>query len=298
MCGRSWAAKAIQLEVKKEAASHMVVGDAARLQQILWNVLKNAVKFTPPEGRIDVSTSISGKQLVVTVEDNGIGMTKEELERVFSPFEQGDHAADGSGQFSGLGLGLSIAHMLIERHSGKLEASSAGRGKGATFTIRLPLAELALVQAEAAAPSPVAPTGGPTVAEPSRILLVEDDNSSRTALARLLKRRNYEVISTASVPEALAAAAEHTFEFVISDIGLPEQDGCVLMKELRQRYGLRGIALTGYGTQADIASSEAAGFVAHLTKPVGIATLEAAITDLRASQAKITSVIPAPELAG
>jgi signal transduction histidine kinase/CheY-like chemotaxis protein len=290
-------AKAIRLDLKKEASSHMVVGDAARLQQIFWNVLKNAVKFTPREGQITVSTSVVAKQLVVAVADNGIGMTAEEIERVFSPFEQGDHAADGSGQFSGLGLGLSIAHMLIERHSGTIEASSEGRGKGATFTIRLPLAEKAFMQTDALAPTQVAAVIEVPLAERTRILLVEDDKSSRTALARLLKRRNYDVISTASVAEALAAAEQQSFEFVISDIGLPEQDGCVLMKQLRDRYGLKGIALTGYGTQDDIASSEAAGFVAHLTKPVSISTLEAAIAELRAVQAKVPAGTASPQLA-
>jgi signal transduction histidine kinase/CheY-like chemotaxis protein len=289
--------KAIRLEVNKEASSHMVVGDAARLQQIFWNVLKNAVKFTPREGQIRIASAIAAKQLVVTIADNGIGMTTEELERVFSPFEQGDHATDGSGQFSGLGLGLSIAHMLIQRHSGTIEASSEGRDKGATFTITLPLAEKALMHADVVVASPVASVSEAPAAERSRILLVEDDNSSRTALARLLKRRNYEVVSTASVAEALAAAAQQSFEFVISDIGLPEQDGCVLMKELRQRYGLKGIALTGYGTQADIASSEAAGFIAHLTKPVSISTLESAIAELRLSLTKVPAGVSAPELA-
>ena len=136
----------------------------------------------------------------------------------------------------------------------------------------------------------VAATEPTPVVERSRILLVEDDNSSRTALARLLTRRHFEVIATGSVAEALTAAELQTFEFVISDIGLPEQDGYVLMKELRQRYGLKGIALTGYGTQDDIASSEAAGFVAHLTKPVSIRTLERAIANLRAAESKEPAV--------
>jgi signal transduction histidine kinase/ActR/RegA family two-component response regulator len=283
-------AKAIRLDKKFEAATHTVVGDPARLLQIFWNVLKNAAKFTPCDGMINVTTAVVAKQLEVTVSDTGIGMTPEELERVFSPFEQGEHSADGTGNFSGLGLGLSIAHMLIERHSGTIKASSLGRGQGATFTITLPLAERALLQAEALATTKVEPPPVSLPVERSRILLVEDDNSSRTALARLLTRRNYEVISTASVAEALAAAAGQTFEFVISDIGLPDQDGNVLMKELRQRYGLKGIALTGYGTQNDIASSEAAGFVAHLTKPVSISTLELAIADLRSAESKAAPV--------
>ncbi|HTO05128.1 MAG TPA: ATP-binding protein, partial [Opitutus sp.] len=283
--------KGVRLESVLDPQSVTVSGDPARLQQVFWNVLKNAAKFTPREGQIAVSTAVVDQQLSVTVADNGIGMTAEELERVFSPFEQGDHAADGSGQFSGLGLGLSIAHMLIERHSGKIEARSEGRGKGATFTIQLPLAEQALLQVEAIESARLTKPAEPMpLVERSRILLVEDDNSSRTALARLLTRRRFEVVATGSVAEALAAAELQVFEFVVSDIGLPEQDGHVLMKELRQRYGLKGIALTGYGTQEDIATSEAAGFVAHLTKPVSISTLERAIADLRAAELKTPAV--------
>jgi signal transduction histidine kinase/ActR/RegA family two-component response regulator len=282
--------KAIRLHLTCDNRDHAVLGDAARLQQVLWNVLKNAAKFTPRGGNVRVSSVVSANQVVITVRDDGIGMTPDELARVFVPFEQGDHAANGSGQFSGLGLGLSIAHMLVERHAGTIEASSPGRGQGATFAIKLPLAENNVAADTALVAPKVAVASGAPAVERSRILLVEDDSSSRTAVARLLMRRNYEVVSTASVAEALAAAAAQHFEFVISDIGLPEQDGHVLMKELRRLYGLKGIALTGYGTRDDIASSEAAGFVAHLTKPVSIATLERAIAELRLAESKVPTV--------
>lgn len=237
-----------------------------------------------------VSSAISANQLVIAVRDDGIGMTSGELARVFAPFEQGDHAVDGSGQFSGLGLGLSIAHMLVERHAGTIDASSPGRGRGAMLTIKLPLAtDSAAADTEGAVARPSLTPDTP-VLERTRILLVEDDLFSRTAVARLLTRRNYEVVSTASFAEAMAAATTQSFEFVISDIGLPEEDGYALMKELRRLYGLKGIALTGYGTRDDIASSEAAGFVAHLTKPVSITTLERAIAELRSAEAKVPTV--------
>lgn len=283
------ATKSIRLHLAREASNCTVVGDAARLQQVFWNVLKNAAKFTPSGGNVWVSSAVSANQLVITVRDDGIGMTADEQVRIFSPFEQGDHAANGSGQFSGLGLGLSIAHMLVERHAGLIEASSPGRGLGATFAIKLPLAENIVVP-DTALVAPTVPPPDSTAGNKSRILLVEDDNSSRAAVDRLLTRRNYEVVSTASVAEALAAAATQSFAFVISDIGLPEQDGYELMKELRRLYGLKGIALTGFGTRDDIASSQAAGFVAHLTKPVSIATLERAIADLRSAESTVTTV--------
>jgi signal transduction histidine kinase/ActR/RegA family two-component response regulator len=282
--------KSIRLHLSREALNCAVVGDSARLQQVFWNVLKNAAKFTSRGGNVWVSSAISSNQLVITVRDDGIGMMPSELARVFSPFEQGDHAVNGSGQFSGLGLGLSIANMLVERHAGTIEASSPGRGQGATFTIKLPLAA-DIVPADTAGTASQAVSAPDTpVLERTRILLVEDDLSSRTAVARLLTRRHYEVVSTASYAEAMAAAMTQSFEFVISDIGLPEEDGYALMKELRRLYGLKGIALTGYGTRDDIACGEAAGFVAHLTKPVSIATLERAIAELRAIESKVPTV--------
>ena len=284
-------ANQIRLGLKFEAEHHTVRGDASRLQQVFWNVLKNAAKFTPQGGEVDVSTAVADDKLVVTVRDNGIGMTPEELGRVFAPFEQGDHASDGqSGSFSGLGLGLSIALTLIERHQGTIEASSPGRNLGATFTIKLPLAEKRVNQAPVS--EVPAADRDPQVAPAARskILLVEDDKSSRTALSRLLERRNFEVISAASAAEAVEAATRDTFEFVISDIGLPERDGYSLMKELREKYGLKGIALTGYGTHEDIASSEASGFVAHLTKPVSVVTLERAIAGLRTADGAVFKV--------
>ena len=272
----------IRVELKFEAGHHTVRGDASRLQQVFWNVLKNAAKFTPRGGEVEVSTAVEGDRLVVKVRDNGIGMVPEELGRIFAPFAQGDHASEGpAGTFRGLGLGLSIALTLIESHGGSIEASSPGRNLGANFTIKLPLAEKSPEKPTGNAGAPTDRKLADAPAPRRKILLVEDDNSSRTALSRLLERRNFEVISAAAAPEALEAAAQHTFEFVISDIGLPERDGYSLMKELRAKYGLTGIALTGYGTQEDIASSEASGFVAHLTKPVSVVTLERAIGGLK-----------------
>lgn len=280
----------IRVELKLEADHHTVRGDASRLQQVFWNLLKNAAKFTPRGGEVDIETAVEGDRLVVKMRDNGIGMTSEELGRIFVPFAQGDHASKGqAGSFSGLGLGLSICLALIESHGGTIEASSPGRNLGATFTIKLPLGEknpAKLATSPAVSADPKASTLPPR----RKILLVEDDNSSRTALSRLLERRNFEVISAASATEAVEAATRHTFEFVISDIGLPERDGYSLMKELREKYGLRGIALTGYGTQEDIASSEASGFVAHLTKPVSVVTLERAIGGLKTADGAVFQV--------
>lgn len=258
-----------------------VLGDRVRLLQVFWNLLKNAVKFTPEQGTVRVELVIAGPDAaVITVADSGIGVTTAEMKRLFSAFSQGDHAgADGSYQFGGLGLGLAISRTLIELHDGSIRASSPGRGRGATFTIELPLA-----RGEEIAPGDVTPVGAATAAEVRRlqhgcrVLLVEDHASTRTALTRLLERRGCQVASAGSVSEARLLAAMETIDLVISDIGLPDGSGHDLMAELRVSHGVEGIALTGYGAEEDIERSRASGFSMHLTKPVQARELDDALT--------------------
>jgi CheY-like chemotaxis protein len=185
---------------------------------------------------------------------------------------QGDHAEGGSHRFGGLGLGLAISQKLVELHSGFIQAASAGRDQGATFTIKLPLCAPADQNNDNAIPTPS--KNSETTARGNRILLVEDHEPTRTALAHLLTRRNFEVLTAASVKEALELAAKNKIDLLISDIGLPDGSGYALMGELRKLYGLNGIALTGYGMEKDLAHSESAGFVAHLTKPVRMQSLD------------------------
>jgi CheY-like chemotaxis protein len=240
---------------------------------MFWNVLKNAVKFTPAGGKITVETFCDDGHLGVRVTDTGIGMTREELDRIFTAFSQGDHAGTGPYRFGGLGLGLAISRQLTELHSGRLAAASEGRGKGATFTIELPLAK------DEETSEPGQETGQAsliqkTAARGARILLVEDHEPTRNVLANLLVRRLYKIQTAGSIAEAREIAAHAKFDFVISDIGLPDGDGNDLMSELRERHGLKGVALTGYGMEQDIQRNLASGFVAHLTKPVQIQELE------------------------
>jgi CheY-like chemotaxis protein len=283
------AAKRIKLTMELGSGAPNVWGDPVRLQQVFWNVLKNAVKFTPEEGTIAIVAEVSPDQvsLVTKITDSGIGMTPQELARVFEAFSQGDHAGTGgSHQFGGLGLGLAISRKVIELHSGRISVVSEGRHRGCTFTIELPLAgRREGTPKEKTAPTPDTPSPLPRSIPPfvapaeeaGSILLVEDHVPTRAALEHLLRRRQYRVITAASVAEAFAAAEKGKISFVISDIGLPDGNGYELMAELRKRYNLKGIALSGYGMEGDIARSHSAGFIVHLIKPVRVQLLDDAL---------------------
>jgi PAS domain S-box-containing protein len=271
--------KKLDVIERLDAPASLVMADGVRLQQIFWNLLKNAAKFTPAGGTITIATRLSTEQpnlLVIEVSDTGIGLTAAECEKVFDPFTQGEHASiEGNKPYGGLGLGLAISRQLAELHSGTIGVRSAGRGQGATFTVQLPL-----VSSPTRSPfAPVSPDGSSAPFRPlpglRRVLLIEDHEPSRVALARLLSTRQVEVIHAGSAAEALEKAALHSVDLVISDIGLPDGNGYDLMAALKARYGTRGIALSGYGADADIDRSQQAGFLAHLTKPVRIQALEA-----------------------
>lgn len=273
------AEKMITLKVELEPGQHPFMGDPVRIQQVFWNVLKNAIKFSPEKSQISVlSKTASGEnRLGIEIADHGIGLTPEELPRIFEAFEQGDHAADrGAHRFGGLGLGLAISRTLIELHGGSLSAKSPGRGLGATFVIQVPLSRTKTDSIR------VDTTDNPeTKTLPRiRILLVEDHAPTRTALRLLLDRRGHHVVVASTVAEARKLATETTFDLVVSDIGLPDESGYVLMADLRDKFGLKGIALSGYGTASDIAMGQQAGFVAHLTKPVNIQALDATLASV------------------
>ena len=269
--------KKLRLELRFKAAQHTVFADSVRLQQIFWNLLKNAVKFTPEGGQVTIETELSGEKLLTRISDTGIGMTEEEIAGIFKAFSQGDHAATNGHRFGGLGLGLSISQKLTELHSGKILAASGGRDKGSTFTVELPLVSAADSNGNGTAPSTPEDIPHSKGAKNIRILLVEDHEPTRTTLAGLLARRSYDVAVAATVEEARTLAKKRDFDLLITDIGLPDGNGYDLMNELCKESRLRGIALTGYGMEHDVARSENAGFDAHLTKPVRIQSLEAAL---------------------
>ena len=271
--------KKVSLAITLRATDATVLGDAVRLRQVLWNILNNAAKFTPEGGRITIEsdTQSAPPMLAIRVSDNGIGMTPSELSRIFDAFSQGDHAAGGgSHRFGGLGLGLAISRMLVDLHGGQIRAHSAGPGQGASFFIQLPLWRGAPADQEAPPVRSVPST--PPFASGGRLLLVDDHGPTRSTLAQMLGRRGFEVSAAGTVAEARELARDRSFDLVLSDIGLPDGDGCSLMTELRERQpGLPGIALSGYGMDDDIARTRLAGFAAHLTKPINIAVLERTI---------------------
>lgn len=274
--------KRLRLERRLLPANPVVIGDPVRLQQVFWNVLKNAVKFTPLGGTVIIATRLlPNGHAAVDVTDTGIGLAREELTRIFDAFVQGQHADGRINHFGGLGLGLAISKMLVDLHAGRITATSPGIGAGATFTIELP------VPAPGAMAEPAGPAV-PSVAEARaagrrrRILLVEDHPATRHALATLLRRRNFDVVPTDSLAGAREACHRENVDLIISDIGLPDGTGYQLMQTLGRPHGVKGIALTGYGMDQDVAQSEEAGFAAHLTKPVRIESLDAALREVLA----------------
>ncbi|HTL66046.1 MAG TPA: response regulator [Lacunisphaera sp.] len=279
--------KKLELVTEFAAVHHAAIADSVRLQQVFWNVLKNAIKFTARAGRIRVETRslTDANEMTVTVTDSGIGMTAEELGRVFHAFSQGDHA-NGAHRFGGLGLGLAISEMLMQLHGGSVQAFSPGRGKGSTFVIRIPLSA-ATMAAGTGAPDEEdeGDLAGGDRADRRPILLVEDHEATRVVLSNLLMRRRYAVLSTDTMAGALRLAATRQFDFVVSDLGLPDGNGYELMKLLRERHGLKGIALSGYGTEQDVFRSREAGFIGHLTKPVTFRALERVIQSVQAGLA-------------
>jgi CheY-like chemotaxis protein len=259
----------------------IVQGDPVRLQQVFWNILKNAAKFTPAQGRITLAmrTIVPDGRLLIEITDTGAGMTPDELARIFDAFAQGDHATVGSPhRFGGLGLGLAISRSLIELHAGSIRATSAGLGQGSTFTIELPLARLSAADKPAVlTPAPATRDSRAPMPAGLRILLVEDHSPTRAVMGNLLRARNHHVTSASSLSEGRSFGTTQDFDLLITDIGLPDGDGYDLMAELGKLRGLKGIALTGYGAEQDVARAQAAGFIAHLTKPVSMTVLDAVL---------------------
>jgi signal transduction histidine kinase/CheY-like chemotaxis protein len=267
------------LRVKLAAEKHMVSGDPARLQQVLWNILKNAIKFTAPGGEIEVATSVESEDtLLISMKDNGRGIEVEMLGSIFSAFEQG--SVQGMTQFGGLGLGLAIVKTFVQRHGGTVDAESLGRDQGSTFSIRLPLI-LASSTQEDAAQGPGESRQAQALVS-GRILLIDDHVDTLWSLNRLLVRRGYEVTMGSSYAEALQLAREGGHDVIISDLGLPDGSGLDLLKEIRQYSNAPAIALSGYGMESDMVQTRAAGFATHLTKPVDFPELMEVLRGLMA----------------
>jgi signal transduction histidine kinase len=263
-------ARRIEYHVKLDASNHHVMADPTRLRQVFWNLLKNAVKFTPAGGAVSVrSLNPRSGRVAVCVEDSGIGIAPEALARIFHPFDQGE--LEGRWEFGGLGLGLSISKAIVDLHGGELRVTSEGHGKGALFTVEL---DVAAVPNAATIPAGAAP---PLASAPSRMLVVEDHEPTLAALTRLLEKDGHRVFQARTVNEALACAAANQCDLVISDLGLPDGTGFELMSEIRRLRGWPGIALSGHGMEADVRTSVESGFATHLVKPVDAPQLREAI---------------------
>ncbi len=281
------AEKEISIERVFTAVHSGLMADPARFQQIVWNLLRNAVKFTPRGGKITVrttnqNTASAGTWFKIEVADTGIGINPTDLEKIFMPFDQGGRTGDH--RFGGLGLGLTIARSVVSLHGGQISASSAGKNQGATFVVKLPGAFEPPAGVSELSPPALVQSTRPGDKGPSlRLLLVEDHLATLKTLCHLLKADGHRVITATNVTEALAATAVNTFDLVISDLGLPDGSGNELMEKLRSAYGLRGIALSGYGMEEDLARSRAAGFVTHLVKPVAMADLRGALESVHRS---------------
>lgn len=268
------------------ATNHTVRGDSTRLQQIFWNLINNAFKFTPNEGEITVrSRNTDDGRVQVEIVDNGVGIDASVLPRLFNAFEQGDVRA--SRQQAGLGLGLAISKRLAEAQGGTISVRSEGRGRGATFTVELPWVMPTSHSPQSDQPSPVAASH-----RALNVLLIEDHEPTIRVMERLLRQTGHRVTPVRSVASARAAANQDSFDLIISDLGLPDGSGLSIMRELRERYAGRAIALTGYGMESDISASRDAGFAEHLTKPVDLPALDAAIRRITNghSQHRATSV--------
>lgn len=275
-------AKHIAIETSFDAEAEPVLGDASRLQQVVWNLLSNAVKFTPKNGRIEVALERVNSEVQVSVGDSGEGISGEFLPYVFDRFSQGDGKSTRS--HTGLGLGLAIVRQLVELHGGTVKAYSDGPGRGATFKLRLPVLSINLVPGSKSALSDSALTGARVTDGLSiecsprldgvRVLVVDDDFDTRQMLKAVLCECHADVITAASAAEAIREIEQRKPDVLVSDLGMPEQDGYELIKQVRKTESadnaarVPALALTAYAKAEDRVRALAGGYQVHLAKPV------------------------------
>jgi len=246
MCRAEADTRKLQAHLDLRAGAHYVSADAAKFQQIIWNLLKNAIKFTNENGNVTISSSNPSPQiLTIAVRDTGVGIEPEILERIFDPFERGDRSFQR--RFGGLGLGLAISKSLAQAHGGALLAKSEGRDCGSTFV--LTMNTVPAPQQRAKEPEI------PMEARALRILLVDDHQDTCTALERLLVRRGHLVATAHNMRSAMETAVRNQFDLLISDVALPDGSGLELMMQLHAISGIPGIAISGFGNNGDIKKS-------------------------------------------
>ena len=265
-------AKGVSIETALAAAAHQVFGDSARIQQVLWNLAKNAITFTNVGGTARISTWNEGAEFVLSCADQGIGIASDVLPYIFEPFRQG--SSEITRQYGGLGLGLAVSRSLIEAHGGSVTGQSDGPGQGATFTLGLPDVITHLLRSKSTSR---VRSFDDHRARHAQILLVEDHADTAAAVLASLSSRGHVVRVVHSVADALCAAAAEPVEVLISDIGLPDGSGLDLMRQISPRPSNGAIAISGFGMDDDVKRSLNAGFVRHLTTPVDMRELEDAI---------------------
>ncbi|HZK76420.1 MAG TPA: ATP-binding protein [Candidatus Kapabacteria bacterium] len=255
--------KKIRLVSHLETRTPLVKGDPARLQQIFWNLIKNAIKFTPEGGTITVRTSgLENHRVSIEVKDTGIGIEPDMLGRIFEEFEQ---AGEPGKTMGGLGLGLTISKQLAEAQGGTIAARSEGKGKGSSFTVELASTNEPIEQPKRRTGEPDAQSG-----TKQKILLVDDHIDTSNVVRMLLERQGYEIVTAYSAAEALRLIAGTPVDLIISDIGLPDESGLEMLPKMRKLSSAPAIALSGFGSDDDIQRSYEAGFQEHVTKPFKI----------------------------
>lgn len=273
--------KGIAVELECDQCDGLVFGDPVRIRQIMWNLLQNAIKFTPAGGRVDVTVHCDDSEAIVEVRDTGQGISAEDFPRLFTPFWQADSTPQR--QQGGLGLGLSIVDRLVKLHEGSVSATSRGPGKGATFSVRLPLSSSAEQNgAIRETKTPVRAGVDERLLDGLRILLVEDDTHSRDAIETALQVKGAQVNAVGSGMKALESLQEYQPDIIVSDIAMPGMDGCEFLRRARELPRHNGVscpapppalALSAYSDETSVRAALDAGFVRHLQKPIEVEDL-------------------------
>jgi CheY-like chemotaxis protein/two-component sensor histidine kinase len=288
-------AKEIDILVDLERNRGLVVGEAVRLQQVIWNLLSNAIKFTPKKGRVEVELHVVGKHFEIAISDTGDGIAPDFLPYIFERFRQADTSARR--KHGGLGVGLFIVRSLVELHGGEVHAASDGPGKGTKFKIKLPIMGLGDSDAPQRGPTKELmdsrwkqkdPAAGddvhPTLLSGLKVLAVDDQQDTRDLIVLALMRYGADVRASDSATAALATIAEWQPNVIVSDIGLPEMDGYDFMRALREIEGdgqrIPAIALTGYAGAVDESKALNSGYELHFSKPINLNELACAIAKL------------------
>jgi PAS domain S-box-containing protein len=276
------ASKKLNVSTEFDAERPYILGDSVRLQQVFWNLINNAVKFTPSSGQIVIQTwNDDTGRFHFEIRDNGIGIEQARLDSLFTAFEQAD--ASVSRQFGGLGLGLAISRHLVDLHHGTIEAESRGRSFGATFKVTLDTLPEGVRTTDLDSRPP---TYRP---KPLRILLVEDHRDTRRTLSRLLTHFGHAVLAADNIQSARKIVDSGNVQVLLCDIGLPDGTGYELVSQAKSKQPLKAVALTGFGTENDIRRSKEAGFDFHLVKPIDLHELQTVLDQVNASSAHTDS---------